>query len=60
MKKLAITLTIAIAGCAAVPETRDCLVSYNGACLQYDFSSSRGLNPMGNAREQIEADREGR
>jgi hypothetical protein len=56
-RKLYLLAIILLCGCASTPETRDCLVSYNGRCLEYDFDSSRALNPLGNAREQIEADR---
>jgi hypothetical protein len=54
---LSIALCFALSACSGtIPETRDCLVSFNGACLQYDFASSRGLNPLGNARQTIETD----
>jgi hypothetical protein len=54
MKTIIVIVLISLSACSSIPETRDCLVSYNGNCLQYDFSSSRGLNPMGNARELIQ------
>lgn len=52
-----VVVLLSLSACANVPETRDCLVSYNGNCLEYDFTSSRGLNPFGNSREQIEESR---
>lgn len=53
---LILLIVTTLTGCA-VPETRECLVELNGACLEYDFSSSRNENPLGNTKELIERGR---
>jgi hypothetical protein len=39
MKHTFVLALLLLTGCITIPDTRPCLVSLNGRCLQYDFNS---------------------